>query len=106
MTANLTREITDSRDTAMTCPPQPGLYLRKMNATPEERKEVMAWVRDGNDFMTNGDYIYDEFGHPADYITASRAMDEICAHFAAMTPEELAEEFYWRHPSPDDLVKD
>ena len=81
-------------------------YLRKMNATPEERKEVMAWVRDGNDFMTNGDYIYDEFGHLADYITASRAMDEICAHFAAMTPEELAEEFYWRHPGPDDLLLD
>lgn len=70
-------------------------YLRKMNATPEERKEVLDWVHDGNDFMTNGDYIADENGRPMDYISASRAMDEICVRLAAMTPEERAKELCW-----------
>lgn len=81
-------------------------YLRQMNASPEERKEVLAWVREGNDFMTNGDGLADEFGYPMDYISASRAMEEICAHFAAMTPEELAEELSWQNPGPDDLLLD
>jgi len=81
-------------------------YLRQMNASPEERKEVLEWVREGNDFMTNVDSLADEFGYPMDYISASRAMEEICAHFAAMTPEELAEELSWQYPSPDDLLLD
>lgn len=72
-------------------------FLRQMNATLEERKEVLAWVCDGNDFMTNGDFITDEQGMPLDYITANRAMEEICAWFAAMPPKELAEEYIYSY---------
>lgn len=81
-------------------------YLRQMNASPEERKEALAWVLEGNDFMTNRDGLADEFGYPMYYISASRAMEEICAQFVAMIPEELAEELSWQNPRPDDLVKD
>ena len=77
-------------------------YLCQMNASPEERKEVLAWVSEGNDFMTNGDDLADEFRYPKDYISASRAMEEICAHFASMIPEELAEDLSTQHHGQDD----
>lgn len=81
-------------------------YLRQMNASPEERKEVLVGARESNDFMINGDGLADEFGYPVDYISVSCAMEDICAQFTAMIPEELAEELSWQNPSPDDFVKD
>ena len=81
-------------------------YLRQMNASPEECKEVLAWVGEGNDFMTNGDGLANEYGYPMDYISASRAMEEICQQYASMSPEELAEALSWQNPNPEDLVLD
>lgn len=69
-------------------------YLRKMNATPEERNELLAWIRNGNDFTTNGDYITDESGRPMDYISASRFMEDICAQYAVMGSDERAKDLY------------
>lgn len=53
-------------------------YLNKMNATAEERLDVYEWVNEGNDFMNNGDYLYEEDGTPTDYITAARLYEELC----------------------------
>ncbi|MDQ0362572.1 hypothetical protein [Breznakia pachnodae] len=53
------------------------VYLKRMNATDEERLDVYEWVNEGNDFMNNGDYIYKEDGSPADYITALRLFGEL-----------------------------
>ena len=79
-------------------------YLNRMNASPEEREEVLAWGRAGHDFMTNGDGIADDSGALMDYLSASRAMAEICEVYASMTPEELEEALNWRNPDPEDLV--
>lgn len=81
-------------------------YLRRMNATPEEQDEVLAWVLEGNDYMSNGDNLADDYGRPMDYISASRAMEAICERYENMTEDELADALNQQHLEADDLLPD
>ena len=81
-------------------------YLHQMNATPEERKEVLAWVSAGHDFMANGDNLADEHGRPMDFISASRAMEEICERYESMSQDELDEALNRQHTEENDLLPD
>jgi len=65
--------------------------------TPQERKELHEWVADGFDVHDNPWLLYDEYGHPFDFITASRIADDMAlnpeAYFGAGYQEpELNEE--------------
>ena len=51
-------------------------YLSQMNATPEEKCQVEAWVQEGNDFHGNPWLICFENGVPMDYISAYRYVHE------------------------------
>jgi hypothetical protein len=81
-------------------------YLRRMNATPEDRDEVLAWIREGHDYMSNGDNLADEYGRPMDFISASCAMEDICERYESMTPEKLDEALHRQHTEENDLLPD
>lgn len=81
-------------------------YLRRMNATPEEQDEVLAWVLEGNDYMSNGDNLADDYGRPMDYFSASRVMETICERYENMTEDELVEALNQQHLEADDLLPD
>ena len=52
-------------------------YLDRMEATQEEKEDVYEWVEEGNDYMSNGDYLYGSDGELLDFIEAQRTFEEI-----------------------------
>ena len=52
-------------------------YLDRMEATQEEREDVYGWVEEGNNYMTNGDYLYGDDGELLDFVEAQRTFEEI-----------------------------
>ena len=52
-------------------------YFYERHATNDEVKEVLKWISKGNDYKTNGSFIYDEKGKLMDYINAMRMEIEI-----------------------------
>lgn len=54
-------------------------YLRNAQITPKERLEILEWVKSGNSVYSNPWYLYDEGGHPMDYITAMRTVPDLAA---------------------------
>ena len=54
-------------------------YLRGAQITPEERLETLEWVKSGNSVYSNPWYLYNEGGHPMDYITATRTVPDLAA---------------------------
>ena len=48
--------------------------------TPEERKELHAWVSRGRSVYDNPDYLYTENGYPFDFITAIRIAEDMIAN--------------------------
>lgn len=57
-------------------------YLQEMEVTPQERRELRAWVRGGNSAYGNPGYLADENGRELDYITAMRLLTELEAKHA------------------------
>lgn len=55
--------------------------------TPEERRDLRAWVRKGNSVYDNPWYIYGENGEPMDYLAAAEFDEELCERMR--TGEEL-----------------
>lgn len=53
-------------------------YLATRAVTPEKRRELEEWVRQGFSVYENPWYIYTEDGTPADYLAAKRTVDELC----------------------------
>ena len=51
--------------------------LLDMDVTPDERREVLEWVKSGNSVYNNPWYLCDEGGHPMDYITAMRTVPDL-----------------------------
>ena len=52
-------------------------YLKQFsNVTPEEKKALRSWVRNGHSPYENGWYIATESGWPMDFINASRFLDD------------------------------
>jgi hypothetical protein len=45
--------------------------------TPEERKELHAWVSRGRSVYDNPEYLYTENGYPFDFITAIRIAEDM-----------------------------
>jgi hypothetical protein len=45
--------------------------------TPEERRELRAWVVDENSAYDNPYHLAGESGHPLDYITATRIVEDM-----------------------------
>lgn len=58
-------------------------YLSTRNATPEEKRELRAWVNKGNSVYDNPWYIYGENGCPMDYLAAAEADEERCEQMKA-----------------------
>lgn len=54
-------------------------YLLDAEVTPEERQEILEWVKSGNSVYSNPWYLYDERGSQVDYITAMHLMPELTA---------------------------
>ena len=52
-------------------------YLLDADVTPDERREVLEWVKSGNSVYSNPWYLYDESGHSMDYITAMRTVPDL-----------------------------
>lgn len=52
-------------------------YLLNADVTPDERREVLEWVKSGNSVYSNPWYLYDESGHSMDYITAMRTVPDL-----------------------------
>ena len=44
--------------------------------TKEEKKELLAWIKDGNTPYSNDRYVFDESDHLLDFIGAIRAENE------------------------------
>lgn len=52
-------------------------YLAKyLDATKEEKAELLQWLKQGNSPYSNDRYVFDEFDRPADFIGAIRAEQE------------------------------
>ncbi len=52
-------------------------YLEKTSVTPEERQDVLEWVKAGSSVYENPWCMANENGHPMDYITAQREAREL-----------------------------
>ncbi|MDL2252777.1 hypothetical protein LJC64_04780 [Ruminococcaceae bacterium OttesenSCG-928-A11] len=52
-------------------------YLLDADVTPDERREVLEWVKSGNSVYCNPWYLYDDGGHSMDYITAMRTVPDL-----------------------------
>lgn len=46
------------------------------DVTKEEKKELLAWIKDGNSHYSNDRYCYDESDRLLDFIAANRAENE------------------------------
>ncbi len=46
------------------------------DVTKEEKKELLAWIKDGNTPYSNDRYVFDESDRPLDFIGAIRAERE------------------------------
>jgi len=46
--------------------------------TKEEKKELLAWIKDGNTPYSNDRGVFDESDHLLDFIGAIRAKSEYC----------------------------
>lgn len=46
--------------------------------TKEEKKELLAWIKDGNTPYSNDRYVFDESDHLLDFIGAIRGEREYC----------------------------
>ena len=54
-------------------------YLTKYpDATKEEKKELLAWIKNGYTPYCNDRYVFDESDHLLDFIRAIRAKKEYC----------------------------
>ncbi len=62
-------------------------YIRGLDITPEECRELLVWVKDGNSVHSNHWYMADDRGCPMDYITAARVTYELAAQCAASMPD-------------------
>jgi len=52
-------------------------YLAKYpDATKEEKKELLQWLKQGNSPYTNNRHVSDEFDRPVDFIGSIRAEQE------------------------------
>lgn len=61
------------------CRPDVQKYLTAYpDITREEKKELLAWIKDGQSPYFNNRCVLDEFDHPLDFIGAIRAEREYC----------------------------
>ena len=76
----------DTRQEVMT-------YLKKNNATKQERREVWQWVHRGVDIHDNPWLYAWSGGFPMDLISALRFDQELEEWYNTMTPDEREAEF-------------
>lgn len=57
-------------------------YLQEREVTPQESRELRAWVRGGNSTYGNPGNLADENGRELDYNTAMRLLTELEAEHA------------------------
>jgi hypothetical protein len=61
-------------------------YLKSTDMTPDERKEVLDWVKAGESVRENPWLMTDDDGYPLDYLTAKRVDEELRErHFGCST---------------------
>lgn len=48
------------------------------DATNEEKRALLAWIKDGNTPYSNDRYVFDESDRPLDFIGAIRVEREYC----------------------------
>jgi len=51
-------------------------FMKTIDMTPEERQDLLAWIRGGNSVYDNPWYMASEEGHPMDYISAVREVND------------------------------
>lgn len=67
-------------------------YKKEISMTQEELRELEAWVASGRSPYDNGDYIYNEYGYPMDFVNALRALNEKQEWFESLSDEEREQE--------------
>ena len=90
-------------------------YLKRFpDATAWEISALRDWVKEGNSPYENGDYVWDEKGHPLDFINTMRFWDGLRqewledpeAFMAEHCPDTASsEELHperWMNPSTDE----
>ncbi len=60
--------------------------------TKEELHELEEWVASGRSPYDNGDYIYNDYGYPMDFVSALRFLNEEREWFNSLSDEEREEE--------------
>ncbi len=54
-------------------------YLKANDMTPEERKDILVWIKSGESVRENPWLMTDDYGVPMDYLSAMRTAEELRA---------------------------
>jgi hypothetical protein len=58
-------------------------YMRGLDITPEERRELVAWIQAENSVYDNPWCMTDESGRLMDYITATHMARDLASQYAS-----------------------
>jgi hypothetical protein len=67
-------------------------YMKSQDMTPQERQDLLAWVKEGESVRSNPWLMCDEQGNPMDYLSAMRAADELRTQHEAKSKLEFIED--------------
>lgn len=67
-------------------------YKKEISMTKEELQELEEWVASGRSPYDNGNYIYNNYGYPMDFVSALRFLNEEQEWFNSLSDEEREED--------------
>lgn len=67
-------------------------YMKNQNMTPQERQDLLVWMKEGESVRANPWLMCDEQGNPMDYLSAMRSADELRLQHEAKSKLEFTEE--------------